>query len=316
MIDEIQFNEAAHSYSDGTERKYTSVTTLIGKYTNTFDTEFWAMYTAMKDHGYTVKPVPEKREIYCNNVKYKVEMLLKDSTFKYWYAEIIAKWNGLTAEACQRGNITHNALEDSINLSKGDISGNTNRGIYRGGNVNAKTIKTMHDLESTRLQEDYPIVYERLKGYIERGFSIYAEKKVHLPEYSIAGMIDVPLFIGDHFAILDWKTNKNELHKTSGYYKKVKVQGKWVKSKEWVETGETFKYPLDNLEASKFNIYSLQLSLYSYILEQWGYKPLNNHLEIIHFPLDEAPRLIKVPYLRKEVEIMLEHHKQELLNVG
>ena len=127
-------------------------------------------------------------------------------------------------------------------------------------------------------------------------------------------MIDVPLIHGKYFCILDWKTNKNELHNTAGYYKKIKINNIWVKSDIWVETGERFKYPLDMLEASKFNIYSLQLSLYAYILERWGYKLLDNGLEIIHFPVGSDPVLLKIPYLKDEVEIMLNHHKLSLLS--
>ena len=44
-------------------------------------------------------------------------------------------------------------------------------------------------------------------------------------------------------------------------------------------------------------------------MEYWGFKPLKNHLEIIHFPLGEEPLLIKIPYLRDEVDIMFAHFK-------
>jgi len=312
-MEEILFDETAHRYYDNTDKKYTSVTTLIGLYTNTYDVEFWAMYTALKEHGYRVKPEPEKRSIYCNNVLYPLNKLMLDNIHKHWYAEVRARWDALTAEACLRGNLTHNALEDGINMSKGDMTGKSNTLITSTG---SRTISTQHDLDNTKLKDTHPLAYQRLSGYIERGFSIFAEKRVHLPEFGVAGMIDVPLFIKNYFAILDWKTNKNELHKTAGYYKKIQVEGRWIKSNIWVETGERFKYPLDMLEASKFNIYALQLSLYSRILEYWGYKPLDNHLEIIHFPLLEEPLLIKIPYLRDEVDIMLAHFKQSQLTLN
>ena len=311
-MQDILFNEAEHKYYDTSGIVYTSVTTLINKYTNTFDTEFWCMYTALKEHKFIVKPEPSKRKIYVGNRLYSLDTLMKDSTFKHWYAEIDARWKGVNAEACLRGNMFHNELEDSINLSKGDITGSTNN-LIQPSIIGKKPIKTQHDLDKTILKEKYPKVYNRLSGYIERGFSIFAEKKVFLREYQVAGMIDVPLLLDSYFAILDWKTNKDELHTTAGYYKKIKVGSGWVKSDIWVETGEKFKYPLDMLEASKFNIYALQLSTYAYILEQWGYKLLNNGLEIIHFPLLGEPRLIKIPYLKQEVEIMLNHHKLSLV---
>lgn len=310
-MQEILFNEAEHKYYDNSNIKYTSVTTLIGKYTNTFDTELWAMFTALKEHGYKVKLEKEKRSIWCGNKLYKLSDLLKDTVQKHWYAEIIARWDGEREAACQRGNATHNELEDNINLSKGDYNGNTN--LLISSIKGKKTIETKHDLDQTNLEEKYPLVYKRFLGFIERGFSIFAEKKVHLPEFGVAGMIDVPIVYGKYFAIDDWKTNKAELHDTAGYYKKENIGGRWIKGTQWIQTGERFNYPLDMLEASKLNIYALQLSTYSYILEQWGYVPMENHLKIIHFPLDEEPRLIRVPYLRDEVEIMLNHHKYNTL---
>ena len=309
-MQDILFNEAEHKYYDSEGHNYTSVTTLIHNYTNTYDSDFWAMYTALKEHNFKVRPEPEKRKIYVGNVLYSLDKLMKDSTFKHWFAEIQARWAGITAEACQRGNLVHNELEDNINGSKGDFSGLTNSLILPTGK---KIIRTQHDLDNTVFKDKYPIVYNRLSGYVQRGFSIFAEKKVFLKEFYIAGMIDVPLMIDNYCAILDWKTNKDTLQKTAGYYKKRNIQGVWIKTDEWIETGERFKYPLDMLEASKFNIYALQLSTYAYILEQWGYKLLDNGLEIIHFPVGVDPRLIKIPYLKEEVEIMLNHHKSTLL---
>jgi hypothetical protein len=309
-MEEIQFNEQEHRYYDGSKIEYTSVTTLIGKYTNTYDTDFWAMYTALKEHNYKVKPEPEKQSIWCRNVLYKLKDLYKDDLFILWAEEVKARWKVLTGEACFRGNAIHNELENSIDTSKQDYTKETNLYISKGGD---RSLKTQHDLDKTNLQEKYPIVHTRLSGYIERGFSIYAEKRVHLPEFGIAGMIDVPLIHGKHFAILDWKTNKAEMHNTAGYFKKVNIGGKWVKSDIWVETGERFKYPLDMLPASKLHTYALQLSTYSRILEYWGYIPMNNHLELIHFSLNGEPKLIKLPYLRDEVDMMLYHHKENNL---
>lgn len=309
-MEEIQFNEQEHRYYDGTKIEYTSVTTLIGKYTNTYDTEFWAMYTALKEHNYIVKPVPEKRSIWCRNVLYKLKDLYRDDLFVLWVDEVKARWKAVSGEACFRGNMIHNELEANIDSSKQDFNKETNLNIKRGAD---RCLKTEHDLDRTELQEKYPIVYERLKGYINLGFSIYAEKRVHLPEFGVAGMIDVPLIKGKHFAILDWKTNKEEMHSTSGYFKKANIGGKWVKTKVWVETGEYLKFPLEHLPASKLHTYALQLSTYSRILEYWGYIPMKNHLELIHFTLEGEPKLIKLPYLREEVDMMFAHHKESRL---
>ena len=307
----IFFNEKEHKYYDANNTNYTSVTTLIGLYTSTYDTEFWAMYTALKEHHYKIKPVPEERAIFINNVKFSLKHLILDTRFKNWYDEIIARWKGITFEACERGNATHNELELSINNSKNDFNASTNNYISP---IGKKVIHLQHELDNTPIASKYPEVYTRLSGYINNGFSIYAEKKVFLEKYRIAGMIDCPLLKQLHFCILDWKTNKDTITTKAGYYKKIKVQNKWIKSDTFIETGECFKYPLNNLEASKFNKMALQLSTYAFILEEWGYKLVPKGLEIIHFPVGQSPRLLKIPYLKNEVLLMLEHHKDNNFN--
>lgn len=309
-MEDILFDDALHRYYDKEGKDYISVTTLIGKYAPEYDTDFWSMFTALKNNNYRVKPVPEKQAIYVSNVLYPLAKLKLDSLFSLWQKEVLIKWNILTEEACIRGNALHNNFEDSINLSKGDVTGATNSGISM---AKVKNVSTIHDLDKTTLEAEYPFVYNRLHGYISRGFSIFAEKRVYLKEFYIAGMIDVPLLHGKYFAILDWKTNKDDMHITDGYYRKIKVGGKWIKSNDWVSTDSTLLYPLDHIPSSKFHKYAMQLSLYAYILECWGYKLLDNGLEIIHYPIKGEPVLIKIPYLKNEVELMLRHYKATTL---
>ena len=308
-VKEINFEEKSHKYFDDTGEVYTSVTTLIHQYSSKYDTEYWAMYTALKDRLFKVKPEPAKQIIYINGVANKLSDLVKDSLFKAYQEATKAEWKVNTEVACFRGNVIHNKLEDSINGSKGNSTGIDNSLITRKGE---KVICTQHDLDKTELETEFPEVYKRLSGYIYRGFSIFAEKKVHLEKYKLAGMIDVPLLFKNYFAILDWKTNKDELRDTPGYYKKKLIDKKWVKTKEWIITDDRFSYPLEHLPSSKLMIYSMQLSTYAYILEQWGYKLLDNGLEIIHFPEGDSPKLIRIPYMKKEVEMMLDHHARSI----
>ena len=314
-MEEIQFNEQEHRYYDGSKIEYTSVTTLIGKYANTYDTDFWAMYTALKEHNYTVKPVPEKRSIWCRNVLYKLQDLYKDDLFVLWVEEVKARWKVISGEACFRGNLIHNDLEANIDKSKQDFTKETNLNIRVGAD---RCLKTEHDLDKTDLREKYPIVYERLKGYINLGFSIYAEKRVHLPEFGVAGMIDVPLIHGKHFAILDWKTNKEKIRFEAGYYIKdnlANYTGTWrplPKAK--------LLYPLSHLPKSNGSIYGLQLNTYAYLVELAGL-PVT-YLEIFHIRTKEQIKIvelrdieeeievvnIEIPNMRSDVQIMLAKH--------
>jgi hypothetical protein len=303
---EIGFDEIAHRYFNEVGETYISCTQIIERYKKKYDREFWCMYTGLKDNHILSKPFPEERKIGIRGRKYTIKQLRKDAIYRHYYEMTDAKWKALNAEACFRGNQKHDYLEDSINLSKGDSDGTTNIHIRPQGYK--KPLETQHDLDQTDLKEKHPFIYNRLLGYIQRGCSIYAEKRLHLDDYKVAGMIDVPIIKGRKFCILDWKTNKDELKKEAGYYKKRKIGDKWVKTDMFIDTGETFLYPLSHLAASKFNLYALQLSLYAYMMEAFGYELANNGLEIIHMRPGYDDKLIKIPYLKNEIQLMLNHY--------
>ena len=75
--------------------------------------------------------------------------------------------------------------------------------------------------------------------------------------------------------------------------------------------------PVGHLEDTNYNHYNIQLSLYAYILEEWGY--ICKGMAITHHPtvFDEEfglirpvgmPTVYKFEYLKKEVEDMLKWH--------
>jgi len=307
---EIKFDEKLHEYTNEKNTKYISVTTLIGKYAEEFDTDYWSMYTALKDRHYKVKAEYEKGVIIVAGVAYKLKDLKKDKTFATYQNLTIATWAANTADACMKGSATHNFLEDNINKSKGDYKGSTNASIQPVLGLGHNVIATTHDLDVTEIGSKFPYIYNRLKSYIERGCSIYAEKKVHLDDFKLAGMIDVPIFKGNKFCILDWKTNKDEFLTVAGYYKKENIGGKWIKGDKFIATGKTMLYPLHHVPCCNFYKYAMQLSTYAYILECWGYELVEGGLEIIHIRDNHEPKVIKIPYLKKEVEAMLQDYLQ------
>lgn len=314
---EIGFDEVAHRYFDVNEPNlvFTSATQLIGLVEPPYDSEFWAMYTGLKDKMIPVKPEPEKRSIYVKGILMHVDELMKDSLYKHYYNQTVALWAGLTEEACIKGSNTHNYLEDSINESKGLLGTYSDNSTISPDRKERDSFGTVaNDLAITTLKDTYPFIYNRLQQYIEKDCIIYAEKRVRLDHALIAGMIDVPIIKRgtNKFCITDWKTNKHELRDKPGYYKKIKAGGKWVKSDQWIVTNDTFLYPLNHLPHSKKNVYSLQLSLYAYILECWGYELVDKGLEIIHIRDGYDPKVIKIPYLRNEIELLIKWRLEQL----
>jgi hypothetical protein len=147
---------------------------------------------------------------------------------------------------------------------------------------------------------------------INQGCTIFSEKRVYLTKYGLAGTIDCPIIKGKYFSILDWKSNAADMHDTAGYYKKEKIGTEWIKTDTWIITEDCFNAPISHIPASKFHTYCLQLSIYAYIMEQWGYELISNGLAIVHYPLNKEPVYIPVPYLRNEVIALLTDHKRKL----
>lgn len=311
---ELSFDEPTHVYTNKDKQVYKSATQFLGDFEDKFDQEYWGMYTALKNAGRKVKPDDTKKVIYVDGRPAKLKDLHKDSIYKHLYTATVASWKAKNAESIHRGNSIHNHLEDSINQSKGFFNGESDNAHITYKDKRLRTISTQNDLDATDLKEKYPFIYGRLQKFIERDCIIYAEKKVKLDLAQLAGTIDVPIIKRDtnRFCILDWKTNKDEFKPSSGYMKKIFVGGEWVKSDIFVPTDDRFKYPINHLSLCKLNVYFLQLSLYAYMLECWGYELVNNGLEIIHIRPGVDPKLIKVPYLKDEIEVLIRYRLSEL----
>ena len=314
--EEILFTDHDHRYFDKDDDSivFKSATQFLSGYEKKYDQEFWAMFTGLKNKGYKIKPEPDQRAIYVHGRLTPLATLMKDSLYKCYYDETMAQWKGINEEACIRGNNTHNYLEDTINQSKGLVGGSNNNHLISPLSGKLKNIETVNDLDNTDLAEKYPFIYNRLKEYINRDCVIFAEKRIRLDLARLAGMIDVPIIKRGtkKFCIVDWKTNKDELKTKPGYYKKIKVGDAWIKSDIFIETDDTFLYPINHVPYCKFYIYALQLSLYAYIMECWGYELVDRGLEIIHIRPSAEPKLLKIPYMRDEIEMLIKHRLEEI----
>lgn len=276
----IIFNEPLHTYTDEDNNPYTSVTTLIGQYTPEFDRKYWSQYKA-NEAGVS-------RQTILNN------------------------WDTITEEACVRGNVEHKLLENSINDSIGQHP-------YKIGNkellfVTALNRLTGHEftnvnidiLAQSELAKKYPEIFEFLKVKIHTGWKLYVEKRTYTYDHLVAGTIDCLLVKGKQFMIVDWKTNKKELHFKSGYYKKVNG----IESTQWVDTNDYMLGPIKHLKHCKGVIYTLQLSLYAYILELWGLECVG--LVLYHIRPDMRPKAYNIIYDKLSSELLLIHHKNVL----
>ena len=121
---------------------------------------------------------------------------------------------------------------------------------------------------------------------------VYAEMVLWINEYGIAGQADKVIIEGKYIDIDDYKTSQyinitSFKHHTKGY--------------------EMMLYPIDNIMNCNLYHYSLQLSIYGYMLECHG--KIVRNLRIYHQGTD---KWISVKYLREEVIALLQHYKQSL----
>lgn len=276
MNSEIQlfFDEVQHKYYDNTGAHYTSVTQFIDKFKPKFDELYWATKKA-QERGVPV-------------------------------GQVLNEWAIIRNNSCERGSNTHNFLEDNINVMyEGTATSQFKDILERSKNQTYKyKITNEVELYSSPIREKLPTIYVYLMGLIRQGFVLFAEKRVFSFKYKIAGTIDLLAVRGNEFLIVDWKTNKEDLKFTSGYYKKVNG----VKTNQWVSKQEYFDYPLNNLMNCKGIIYTLQLSLYSYLVELHGMKNVGCSLfHIINNDFENVKKH-KIEYLKQDVHRVLEFH--------
>lgn len=277
----ITFDEPSHTYRDEFGIKYTSVTTLIGKYEPKFDENYWAEQKA-KELGLTKN-------------------------------QVLQNWKEIRDYANEKGTKVHKVLEDSINdaTNNADLDVPSFKSYYAKLNLQPNCEIDIKLLGQSPLAIKYPEIFLTLLDYVENhGCKIYAEKRVYWADYQIAGTIDCLLVKGKEFIIVDWKTNKDELKFKSGYFKKVNG----IKTDIWVDKDERMLAPITNLQKCKGNGYSLQLSLYANILELWGMKCIG--LLLYHIRDNDRPKLYNISYLQSDCQKILIHHKNGLTNTN
>lgn len=237
------FEEKAHKYYDTLGNDFISTTTLLHKLQPKFDKDYWLKKKA-KEYGMSTACLEDK-------------------------------WNSITKEACDRGNVYHNSMEDGIRLASQFKSAVKYMKLPNGQmitvadlpniNMHIKELNIAEFIDST--ENKFPEVYNIFQRYINNGYKIYSEIGVFLIDYLISGTIDVLLIRDDKFVIGDWKTNRGGLQFTSGYYKKDKSTKPAQETNEWIEKDERLLPPLVHLQNCNGNIYNLQLSMYAKMVE-------------------------------------------------
>ena len=280
--DDVFFNDSEHVYLDKLSGEpYISVTTLIGKYENKFNSDFFSKYKALEalidgDQFSLVKDGLLATQIW------KPELLEKfnidQQTFEDKTNEILKSWDNTRDEACDHGSYVHEIMETSF-------YGNTHFDLSNFGCPqicgNFDCIKGNYHLDL-----ENGIYPEFLMSYI-------TPEGLH-----IAGQADLIVKNGNDISILDWKTNK-EIKKRS-FFNKAKKKNVMM------------KYPLSNIEDCNYWHYTLQLSLYAYILQQLNPDFEIKELKLVHIARDGKQTVYDLEYRKSDIERMLKHYAKDL----
>jgi len=332
----ISFDEPTHKYKDEHQLNYTSVTTLIGQVEPDYDSVYWAVYRALDKAHYRPRPFVESKEIeiMINGKRTKCPIsFLISGVIPVTQAtnNILAMWEVIKNDACIWGTSRHQFLEDCINGFSKTTDVKFEKIQEMSSPAFALKITNIEELNNSPLKDVYPFIYLKLVDYVNKGWIIYAEKRVYHHHYRIAGTIDVLLVKNGHFIILDWKTNKEKLKFVEGYYKKAwdaKRENK-IKTSEFVATNKGFNAPLQHIPHCKGEIYTLQLSLYSLLCEAWGLKC--HGIILCHFrPLldaagnpivdetgnrvEHAPEVYTMNYRKADCIRLLNWHYNNIIN--
>lgn len=192
--------------------------------------------------------------------------------------EILKEWKYKGDYACEKGNLLHDYAENYFNNKIFPYPKEKIINILGNNDVQIAFDK-IKNLFDKFYEESYskliPIKSELIVGDEERG---------------VCGMVDQIFWNNkvNELQVWDWKTNKE-----------IKRNNKW----------QQFKEPISHLDVCEFNTYSLQLSLYKFLIEENTNLKLGDSYIVWFNENNEKYEPIKCRDYREEVVSLLEHYK-------
>lgn len=279
----VCFNNDNHCYwNKNDNEKYISVTTLIHRFTQPFDKDFWSAYKALEKLLSKDSWTIEKKSL-LNTKKFNKSILdlynISENDFNKTQQNILDAWDEENRKSCERGTKIHEELENSFYNKPKEIS-LQKFGI--GGKFECKKDYSELDLE-------YGVYPEYL---------IYRESEDGI--LRIAGQVDLIIKSGNDIYIIDHKTNK-KIDQKSGFNTATRSTAK-------------MKYPLNTLDDCNFYHYTLQLSTYAWMLQKLNPEFNIKGLILNHYDHAGNNTMYHCDYLKNEVERMLCFYKKEVIS--
>lgn len=185
----------------------------------------------------------------------KVSKNKKSKWFGLTPAEVLDHWSSESKRSMDLGTWYHNQREADI----------TNHNTLERDGVTLPIIKPIYDEETkTKFAPDQTL-----------SDGIYPEHFVYLKSAGICGQSDLVEVVNGTVNILDYKTNKE-----------IKPHG----FKGWDGKTKKLQFPLNNLDDCNLNHYTLQLSMYLFIILKHNPKLKAGKLVLHHILFEEQAR--------------------------
>lgn len=193
--------------------------------------------------------------------------------------DVQAAWKEEGRKSIEKGIAYHNKMEDFY--------------VHTGKfNIDGKTYNVVH----TPIKDDIKMAIP-----LKLDNNIYPELIVYSHRYKVAGQADLVEIINGKIRITDYKTSKE-----------IKMESYM----NWKKEHEMLKPPVNHLMNCNFNLYSLQINIYMYLLKTHNPDLKVGDMYIKHVkentdvfasePYKEE--LYKIPNLQKEAKQVLEYY--------
>lgn len=284
---DIAFNEAQHLYwnTKHLDRKYTSVTTLVGKYHEEFDEEFWSSYKALeKLMGDDFVTFGVKGEL-LNKKEFDRALLdtfdIPHAIFEQTKWDIQMGYKQTRDTACLRGTKYHLEREQIFYNTTKHVIANYNFGLDIKEELECE--KHNFDLNKENgIFPEYLIYWSSTDGIL-----------------NMAGQIDLLIKQGDDIYLIDYKTNVKGIDMKSYFDRRKKKSVRMY-------------YPLSKYDHCKHTHYTMQLSIYAWMLQRINPKWNIQLLRLVHIDKDDKETLYDLNYIKDDIDKLMKHYKKQL----
>ena len=276
-FDDFKFYEDGHYYTYKDKPVGISVTRFIAEYENEFNQQEVA------------EKVAEKNLKIINDL-YRISGEVSEQEYKMYptsVEDILAEWKYKADFACAKGTECHYFAQTLWNKEPWDM-------MKFGFDGSAE-----YDSATELIQTQAENFYKDYKGHLEH---LQDEQVVGSAEYDIASAVDHLFYnkLTGEVDLIDYKTNSilkgyNDDEKNRRYTKNMKV-------------------PLHHLKDDSITHYYIQLSIYKYIIEKYTNIKIANLIIVYMSENIENYEIIEVPYLKDEVEKILENRRVNNMN--